>query len=178
MKRLLTATSAALLLAGGAWACIEALTLEQMVAKTDMAVEGTVTGVRTTAYTPPGDHELIYTILTIEGEDLYSGKPTTLEAAFLGGVYKGRNGNVTSMPHPSEYAVGSHVVVFSAPVQGWGPEIGRCVYAAMGGIFREIPTPRGPVIQGKGEGFAIDRNVPLAELRDRIARALAAKEVK
>ncbi len=174
--RLLAATGALLMLARGGSACIEELDLAKMVAKTDVAVSGVVTGVRTVRYVPPGDDRLIYTLVTVEGTDLYTGRPRTIEAAFLGGTYQGDSMMVTSMPAPSEYEVGKQVVVFSGPVEGWGPEVDRCIYAAMGGIFRVIDTRRGPVVLGKGEGFAVSENVLLSDLQVQITRELVKRE--
>jgi len=165
LKHLLIAGVASLALVQVGSACIEELTLAQMVAKTDAAVRGTITDVRTVRYTPPGDDRLIFTILTVEGTDLYTGQARTIDAAFLGGTYQGDSMMVTSMPAPSEYRLGNQVLVFSGPVEGWGPDIDRCVYAAMGGIFREVAAKNGPVLLGKGEGFAIDQNVRLADLQ-------------
>lgn len=170
LKHLLIAGVASLAMVQVGRACIEELTLAQMVAKTDAAVRGTITDVRTVRYTPPGDDRLIFTILTVEGTDLYTGQARTMEAAFLGGTYQGDSMMVTSMPAPSEYRVGNSVLVFSGPVEGWGPDIERCVYAAMGGIFREVASKNGPVLLGKGEGFAIDQNVRLADLKIAIAK--------
>lgn len=162
----------ALLLAGAGHACIKALTLDEMVGKTDAAVLGTVTNVETVRYTPPGDDRMIYTVVTVEGEDLYTGKARTLKAAFVGGTYQGESMLVTSMPAPSEYRLGSRVLAFSAPVDGWGPQVGRCLYAAMGGVFQV----HGDVVFGKGEGFAIEGNLRLQELRQGVARALEQKQ--
>lgn len=162
-------------LAGGAYACIEALDLNKMVARTDVAVRGTITSVRSVQYTPPGDDRQIYTLIRVEGEDLYTGQPQTVEAAFLGGTHRGESWLVTSMPAPSEYRVGNKVVAFTAPVSDWGPEIQRCLYASYGGIFREIATRGGPVVLGKGEGFAIEGNMRIEELRAGIAAALELK---
>ncbi len=170
LKHLLIAGVASLAMVQVGRACIEELTLAQMVAKTDAAVRGTITDVRTVRYTPPGDDRLIFTILTVEGTDLYTGQARTMEAAFLGGTHQGDSMMVTSMPAPSEYRVGNSVLVFSGPVEGWGPDIERCVYAAMGGIFREVASKNGPVLLGKGEGFAIDQNVRLADLKIAIAK--------
>ena len=146
-----------------------------MVAKTDAAVRGTITDVRTVRFTPPGDDRLIFTILTIQGTDLYTGQARTMDAAFLGGAYQGDNMMVTSMPAPSEYRLGNQVVVFSGPVQGWGPEIDRCVYASMGGIFREVASKQGPVLLGKGEGFALNQNIRLADLQVAITKEVRLK---
>ena len=155
----------------GGDACVEALTLPEMVAKTDAAVLGTVVDVHAVRWQPEDDDRLIYTVVTVEGEDLYTGKRRTLEAAFLGGVHQGEAMLVTSMPAPSEYRIGNEVLVFSAPVEGWGPDVDRCMYAAMGGIFRAIDTRGGKVLLGKGEGAAVSRNLRLADLRAGIADA-------
>lgn len=170
LKNILIAGVASLALVQVGRACIEELTLAQMVAKTDAAVRGTITDVRTVQFTPPGDDRLIYTILTVEGTDLYTGLARTIEAAFVGGTYQGDSMMVSSMPAPSEYRLGNPVLVFSAPVEGWGPQIDRCVYAAMGGIFREVASKQGAVFLGKGEGFALEQNVRLADLQVAIAK--------
>lgn len=175
LNHLLIAGVASLALVQVGRACIEELTLAQMVAKTDAAVRGTITDVRTVRFTPPGDDRLIFTILTVEGTDIYTGQARTLNAAFLGGTYQGESMMVTSMPAPSEYRLGNQVLVFSGPVEGWGPEIDRCVYASMGGIYREIASKQGPIFLGKGEGFALDRNVRLADLQLAVAKELRLK---
>lgn len=175
LHHFLLAGAASLALIQAGRACIEELDLPQMVAKTDAAVRGEITGVRTVRYVPQGDDRLIYTLVTVEGTDLYTGQPRTLEAAFLGGTYQGDSMMVTSMPAPDEYRLGNDVVVFSAPVEGWGPEADRCVYAAMGGIFRVMDGRKGEVVLGKGEGFAVENNVLLAELRESIAAEVRRK---
>lgn len=175
LNHLLIAGVASLALVQVGRACIEELTLAQMVAKTDAAVRGTITDVRTVRFTPPGDDRLIFTILTVEGTDIYTGQARTLNAAFLGGTNQGESMMVTSMPAPSEYRLGNQVLVFSGPVEGWGPEIDRCVYASMGGIYREIASKQGPIFLGKGEGFALDHNVRLADLQVAVAKELRLK---
>jgi hypothetical protein len=147
-----------------------------MVAKTDVAVHGTITNVRTVRYTPPGDDRLIFTLLTVAGTDLATGLPRSLEAAFLGGTHGADSMIVTSMPAPSEYRLGNEVVVFSAPVEGWGPEIERCVYASMGGIFRSIESRNGDVVLGKGQGFAVDKNLRLSDLQAAVAAEARKKQ--
>ena len=163
LRWLLAAAMTVLLVQGGS-ACIEELDLASMVAKTDSAVHGTITDVRTVRFVPEGDDRLIFTILTIEGKDLYTGNATTTEAAFLGGTFESDSMMVTSMPAPSEYRLGNDVVVFRGAVEGWGPEIDHAVYAAMGGIFRTIETKKGTVVLGKGEGFAVESNLLVSNL--------------
>jgi len=167
--RWLVAAAFAVLLVQGGSACIEELDLAQMISKTDSAVHGTITDVRTVRFVPEGDDRLIYTILTIEGEDLYTGNAMTAEAAFLGGTFEDDSMTVTSMPAPSEYRIGNDVVVFRGAVEGWGPEIDHAVYAAMGGIFRTFDTKNGTVVLGKGEGTAIDKNIRVSNLKNAIS---------
>jgi hypothetical protein len=66
--------------------------------------------------------------------------------------------------------------VFSGEVQGWGPDVDRCVYAAMGGIFRTIDSRKGKVVLGKGKGFAVEDNQLVSSLVNNIANV--SKEVK
>ena len=162
---------AAAALTAGADACIKALTLDEMVAKTDAAVVGEVTSVRSVKSHVEGHGDFIYTLVTVEGEDLYSGETRSIETAFVGGTYEGESMLVTSMPSPSEYRIGNEVVVFSAPVEDWHPEVGRSLYAAMGGIFRV----HNGVVFGKGEGFAVEGNQRVELLRENIQAALVAK---
>ena len=171
LLRWLTASAAILLLMQAGNACIEELDLQKMISKTDIAVQGTITDVRTVKYTPENDDLLIYTIVTIEGTSLYDSSPITVDAAFLGGTFEGESMMVTSMPAPSEYRLGNDVVVFSGTVQGWGPDIDRCVYASMGGIFRTIDSRNGAVVLGKGKGFAIEGNQLVSTLISDIAKA-------
>lgn len=170
LHHLLLVGAASLALVQAGRACIEELDLPGMVAKTDAAVRGTITDVRTVRYTPPGDDRLIFTLVTVDGVDVYTGQPRVLEAAFLGGTYQGDSMMVTSMPAPDEYRLGNEVLVFSAPVEGWGPEVERCIYASMGGIFRVVEGRKGEVVLGKGEGFAVQNNALLSELRTSILR--------
>ncbi len=79
LLRWLTASAAILLLMQAGNACIEELDLQKMISKTDVAVQGTITDVRTVKYTPENDDRLIYTILTIEGTSLYDNSPITVE---------------------------------------------------------------------------------------------------
>lgn len=173
--RWLAAAALPLLLAQGSEACIEALDLQKMVMRTDAAVLGTITDVHTVRWDPEDDDRMIYTVVTVDGEDLYTGEKRTLEAAFVGGVHQGEAMLVTSMPAPSEYRVGNQVLIFSAPVEGWGPDVDRCLYASMGGIFRTLESKKGLIVMGKGRDFAVERNQYLADLQKGILAALAAK---
>ena len=175
IKTWIASCAAVLLLAGASAACIEALTLPEMVERTDAAIHGTITNVDSVLHVVSEDDRRIYTVLTIEGTDLYTGRKRTLEAAFLGGTHKGESMLVTCMPPASDYRLGNEILAFSAPVEGWGPEIDRCVYASVGGIFRAVNTPKGTLFLGKGEGSAVEKNTFLTNLQINVDRALRAK---
>ncbi len=177
IPHLAASAAVALLVASGAAACIEALDLNEMVARTDACVRGTVTevhSVRTSLDGDPISDARICTVVTVEGEDLYTGQHARYEMSFLGGTYEGETQVVTSMPAASDYRVGNSVIAFTAPIEGWG-RVERVLYATYGGIYREVDTRKGPVILGRGKDFAIEKNMTLAQLRVGIAEALQAK---
>jgi hypothetical protein len=177
---LLTSAVCGLALAGGALACIESLDLEKMMSKTDACVRGTITDVQAVRSTiDDTDWARIFTVVTVEGEDLYTGQPRTLEMAFMGGTHQGETELVSSMPAVSDYRIGNKVVAFSAPIASWGESVGRCLYATYGGLYREVQTRKGPVVLGKGADFAIENNVRIADLKASIAAIQKAnKETK
>ncbi len=168
---LLASAACGLALVGGALACIEALTLNEMVAKTDACVRGTITEVTTTRSTiDDTDWARIFTVVTIEGEDLYTGQPRTLEMAFMGGTHQGETELVSSMPPVADYRVGSNVIAFSAPIDSWGSNVDRCLFATYGGLYREVQTRKGAVVLGKGKDFAIENNMRIADLKTAFAK--------
>ncbi|MBT3339909.1 MAG: hypothetical protein HN405_03120 [Planctomycetes bacterium] len=177
--RQLVAAAGALLLAGAAIACIEPLDLGKMMSRTDTAVLGEITQVRTVLHNPENEDRMIYTIVTVQGEDIYTGQARTLEAAFLGGTYQGDSMLVTSMPAPSEYQLGKKVLTFGAAVSDWGSEINHAMYASYGGLFQTVATNNGVVVLGKGQDFAIEKNIALPTLRKQISKIkFENKEVK
>ena len=123
IPHLAASAAVALLVASGAAACIEALDLNEMVARTDACVRGTVTevhSVRTSLDGDPISDARICTVVTVEGEDLYTGQNARYEMSFLGGTYEGETQVVTSMPAASDYRVGNSEIAFTAPIEGWG----------------------------------------------------------
>jgi hypothetical protein len=46
----------------------------------------------------------------------------------------------------------------------------------MGGIFRAVDSRKGEVILGKGQGFAVEQNVRLADLQTAITREMERKQ--
>jgi|TARA_B100000959_G_scaffold276789_1_gene332148 hypothetical protein len=176
LSRLLVSFVAVLAIVGTTVACIEALDLNKMVSKTDACIRGTITNVRTDLSTVNDTTQpRIFTFVTIEGENLYTGKSETMEMAFMGGTHQGVTHTFTTMPAVADYRVGNKVVAFSSTVQGWGT-VDRCLFAGYGGIYREIATPKGDLVLGRGKDFAIENNMTVADLKVGISKALKAKQ--
>ncbi|MBC8403839.1 MAG: hypothetical protein H8E15_01330 [Planctomycetes bacterium] len=176
LSRLLVSFAAVVALVGTTVACIEALDLNKMVSKTDACIRGTVTSVHTgTATVNDTTEPRIFTFVTIEGENLYTGKPETMEMAFMGGTHQGVSQTFTTMPAAADYRVGNKVVAFSSKVEGWGT-VDRCLFAGYGGIYREIATPKGDVVLGRGQDFAIEKNMKISDLKVGISKAIEAKK--
>ena len=176
LARLLSAAVAAVALIGTTLACIEAMDLNKMVSKTDMAMRGEITEVRTErSFMDHDNWPRIFTYVTIEGEDLYTGETKTVEMAFMGGTHNGVTEVCSTMPAVADYRVGNKVVAFSGTVEGWG-EVGRVLWAGYGGIYREIDTRKGAVVLGRGKDFAIENNISVSELKANIAKAVEAKQ--
>lgn len=178
LSRILASFAAVIALVGTTVACIEALDLNKMVSKTDACIRGTVTNVHTGLSVVNDTTEpRIFTFVTIEGENLYTGKTETMEMAFMGGTHQGVTQTFTTMPAAADYRVGNKVVAFSSKVEGWGT-VDRCLYAGYGGIYREISTPKGDVVLGRGADFAIEHNIKLSDLKVNISKALEAKKAQ
>jgi len=150
--------------------------LPQMVERVDGAVAGRIVEAWTTWQEPPNTIARVYTHLRIVGEDLFTGKETVRIVSYFGGVHQGYDQRHPDMPNPEDVRVGHRVVVFHK----WSPTMGGVgmegIYASFGGIFRVEAGPKGEVVIGRGEGFAVDRSASLAELRGRVATLRAEVE--
>ncbi|NQU48211.1 MAG: hypothetical protein HQ519_06155, partial [Planctomycetes bacterium] len=98
-----------------------------------------------------------------------------MEMAFMGGTHQGVSQTFTTMPAAADYRVGNKVVAFSSKVEGWGT-VDRCLFAGYGGIYREIATPKGDVVLGRGKDFAIEKNMKISDLKVGISQAIEAKK--
>ncbi len=170
MKR--SRATAALLLFGGAaaFADVMALDLKTMVQKyADVAVVGTIEAVTYSVFPLDDGSPAGYTNLLVKGENLYTGQPETVTASFVGGFIDGQRIYSAEEPSAAETRVGRKVVVFTSPWPSKGNAPPRCLVAQHAGIFTVQPGPQGEVVLGKGEGFAVERNVLLATLRSQAA---------
>ncbi|HET6204147.1 MAG TPA: hypothetical protein VFI25_15250 [Planctomycetota bacterium] len=170
MKR--SRAAGAFLLLGGAaaFADVMALDLKTMVQKyADVAVVGAVEAVTYSEFPLDDGSPAAYTNLVVKGESLYTGKPETVTASFVGGYIGGDRIYSSEEPTAVETQVGRRVVVFSSPWPSTGNAPPRCLVAQHAGIFLVQPGPQGEVVLGKGEGFAIARNVLLKDLQSQAA---------
>lgn len=182
MRLLLTLVA---LIAVGAFAPaqIERLTLSQMVTKADGAVRGEVLAreVHRVPHPHPEGGHLYYTSLQVRGTSLYDGQPTTVSVSYPGGFVDGEVGVWNSeAPTDAETKVGREVVVFYK----WSDDMGggfasNALYASHGGLFTVFETRRGAkVVQGRGDGYAVARNVRLDGARGLAADVARLAEAK
>jgi len=151
---------------------IERLSLEQMVAKTDNAVFGTITGKQVFRIDHPVDGpELFFTTLTIQGQSLRTNQLMTVDVTFAGGFIDDETGvHNSEAPADDEVRVGNKVVAFYKWTDNMGGGLAaNALYAAHGGLYTSHESRKGTIIQGRGEGYAIGANVDLATLNTRIA---------
>jgi hypothetical protein len=171
MKRIptLLGLTATALLGFGALAAaqIVRLDLRKMIASTDNAVYGTITGREVIRIDHPVDGPgLFYTTLTVEGTSLLDDKPVTVDVTFPGGFITDTEGVWNSeAPSADDIKTGNKVVVFYKWVENMGGDLAaNALYGSHGGLFRTQQTRKGVVVQGRGEGYAIDQNVELSKL--------------
>jgi hypothetical protein len=150
---------------------IERLDLEQMKAKTDNAVLGTITAKQVFRVDHPVDGpELYFTRMTIQGKSLRNGSDLTVEVTFAGGFVTPTEGvHNSEAPSADDTRIGNTVVAFYKWTDNMGGDVaGNALYAAHGGLFRVAKAGANQVVLGRGEGYAIDRNVSVPVLESRI----------
>jgi hypothetical protein len=162
---------------------IKRLSLEEMTTLTDNAIIGTVIARRVEDHSSERHgFGIYYTVLTIQGESLYTGRKTTVEVVKRGGwLDKGRGiGSWDSeAPSDEETALGKRIVAYYF----WNEDIGagkgaNMLYASHGSMFRTVEGPTGTVVMGRGTGYAISKNMSLKSLEKATAAILEANEAK
>lgn len=164
----LSAIAATALLAG---AQILPLTLEEMVKATDNAVYGEITKSEVFRVDHPVDGpELYFTKITIEGRSLVDGTDTTVEVIFNGGFINEKEGvHNSEAPKADDVKIGNRIVAFYKWTANMGGDVaGNALHASHGGLFRTLDGPSGTVVQGRGKGYAVNRNISLESLDSRI----------
>lgn len=166
-------TAAALLVAATlGTAQIERLDLKQMVEKADNAVFGTIVNKQVIRIDHPVDGpELYFTILTIEGRSLRDDKDLTVDVTFAGGFIDDEHGvNNSEAPSADDTRIGTRVVAFYKWSENLGGQLaGNGLYASHGGLFRTFEDRGRTVVMGRGEGYAISKNVEYTTLKGEVA---------
>ena len=158
-------TLGVLLLGSLGTAQIERLTLEQMVAKTDSAIHGTISAKHTfRVYHPVDGTELYITTMTIDGRSLVDGRELTTEITFCGGS-DGVGCWNSEAPSDHETAIGNEIVAFYRWCDNMSGDVAsNALYAAHGGLYTTFEANGNTIVQGRGDGFAVDTNVQLNQL--------------
>ncbi len=150
---------------------IERLDLGQMLERCDDAVQGRV--ISRHAFRVDHDvdgHGLYFTTLRVEGRSLVDGRAIAVDVTHLGGwVEPGQGVWNSEAPALADTEPGRNVVVFTK----WTDDMSGGVpanapYAGHGGVFRVVAGPGGPVVLGRGPGFAVSENITLAALQSEI----------
>lgn len=184
MKLSRTATIGAVALLCGAAtlgvAQIIRLDLPGMVGMADNAVHGTITAREVIRIDHPTDGpELYFTALTVQGRSLITNQPTTVDVWFGGGFINDTEGvHNSEAPSADDQKIGNEVVVFYRwePNMG-GDHAGNGLICWHGGLFRTFQTRTGKtIVQGRGEGYAIDTNIELGDLETQIQKLAKAKQ--
>lgn len=175
MKNLVRAALTALALAAGASALgaqVRALTLSEMVEVADQGVFGQILSKRVTRLDALDGRTLYYTSMTIEGRQLADGTPVRVEVAFPGGFINEEEGYWHSeSPGADETRVGSEIIAFYKWTPGMGGALeANWLYANHGGLFRTVQGPSGHVVLGRGDGYAVAKNVRLTDLDQAVAK--------
>ncbi|MDG1500517.1 MAG: hypothetical protein P8N31_01105 [Planctomycetota bacterium] len=170
MKRfILPLLGAAAILAAGvtSQAQIERLDLNQMVQKTDDALFAEIISKEVIRIDHPTDGaELYFTHMTLEGTSLVTGETESVIVTFNGGFINDTDGVWNSeAPSADDTKIGNKIVAFYKHIDNAGGDL-ECnyLYAGHGGLYRTVNSPKGTVIMGRGEGYAIQSNTRMDEM--------------
>jgi hypothetical protein len=176
MKKLLGTIAACGVIIGSAaigTAQIERLDLPTMLQKADDAVYGTITHSEAIRIDHPVDGpELYYTHITVDGRSLSTGLPSQTVITFHGGFIDDENGVYNSeAPSADDVKIGSKVVAFYSWTDNMGGDLAaNALYAGHGGIYQTVKGRKGTVVLGRGDGFAVNKNIMLADLDSEVSR--------
>ncbi len=172
MKRVLSLLLLSAGLALPASAQVKAMNLSEMVESADRGVLGQIVSKRVTRLDAPDGRAYYYTTMLVDGRLLAEGTPIQLEVSFPGGFVSEEEGYWHSeSPSAEETEVGATVVLFTKWYAGLGGNLSAdWLYALHGGLFRTVESPSGAVVLGRGQGYAVAKNMRLADLQQAVAR--------
>ena len=158
---------------------IKRFTLDEMIAATDNTVFGEIVAQRVFRVDHAIDGpELYFTTLTIEGHSLNDDTPLTVDVTYHGGFINEEEGVYNSeAPSADDVKLGNRVVVFYEWTDNMGGGVAaNALVASHGGLFRSLDGPSGATVLGRGDGYAVDRNVKLADLKHAVSKLHKAKK--
>jgi hypothetical protein len=160
---------------------IERLTLDEMVARIDNVVYGEIVAKKAFRVDHPVDGpELYFTTVTIEGRSLVDGKKITVDVTYHGGWVSEQEGVWNSeAPTEEETRVGKRVVAFYKWTNNMGGDVAANVLmTGHGGLYRTQDGPKGSVVLGRGEGYAVRKNVSVDSLDTAVTTIRASQRQK
>ena len=173
--RFLGAATAALALLGAiGLAQIRSANLSEMLTELNAnAVYGEITASKVIRVDDPIDGpELYFTTITVEGRSLGDATPITIDVTFAGGFINETEGVYNSeAPAAEAVKIGKRVVAFHK----WQDNIGgglaaNALVCGHGGVFQTADGPKGTVVLGRGQGFAIPQNLKVGELDSAVTK--------
>ena len=166
MRRALALCGAALFLAGSTNAQVRALNLSEMVEACDHGVYGQILSKRVSRIDAEDGRVLYFTTMTLEGRQLSDGTPVRIDVSYPGGFISEEEGYWHSeSPGAEETRVGSHIVAFYKWFDGMGgAHATNWLYANHGGLYQSVEGPQGSMVLGRGNGYAVSRNLRVTDL--------------
>lgn len=164
VKRSLVTLAVALAVALPAVASIKAMTLKELMGITKGTVHGTIVARETIRSDFPLPNA-VHTVLTIRGENVRTGEPMEVKVSFHGSHDVADRYTISEMPTLQDTRVGAEVVAFFNPRKELE---GSQVVFDYSGIYRVERAFGQPVLMGKGEGFAFEKNEKLDSVRTRV----------
>jgi hypothetical protein len=167
-------------IAGAAgWAQIKSLTLEEMVASADNAVYGTIVSSHVFRVDHPIDGpEMYFTTLRIDGRSLADSTPITVDVTYHGGFINETEGVFNSeAPSADDVKIGNRVLAFYAWKDNMGGGVAaNGLVASHGGLYRTVDGPGGATVLGRGQGYALNRNVRVGSLEPALGTLYVGKK--
>ena len=162
-------------LALAAWASvgvaqIKRLTLDEMMSLADHVVYGEIVGSRVEKRDDPVDGpDLYFTTLTLQGTLLDTDNPITVNVSYFGG-FIGDDGVYNSeAPSADDTKVGNKIVAFYRWNENMGGGFASDQLCAMhGGLYRTAEGPSGAVALGRGDGYALTKNMKVDALKSAV----------
>ena len=178
IRFLSAATAAVALFAAIGLAQIRSANLSEMLTELNAnAVYGEITASKVIRLDDPAGEnpdgpELFFTTITIEGRTVGDATPLTIDVTFAGGFINETEGVYNSeAPAAEAVKIGKRVVAFHK----WQDNIGgglaaNALVCGHGGVFQTADGPKGTVVLGRGQGFAIPQNLKVGELDSAVTK--------